>query len=414
VTRVLHTVGSLRHTAGGPARSVQGLVAALGAETDVTPCLLSFTPGDQAWLPGVQHFQAARSGGYRGALMAARALIDHARPDLIHIHGIWSAGSHASAVCARQRAIPYCIAPRGMLEPWALNIRRWKKRLALWLYQRRDLRGASLLHATSAAEAAQFARLGFRQACIVSPNGVNVPARMPPQATRHDGRRRVLFLSRIHPKKGLLELVAAWAEIKAGENNAPAGAPRWLLEIAGTDADDYQRVVRKEVAMRGLSQSVVFSGPLDDERKWESYRRADIFVLPTRSENFGIVVAEALYAGVPVITTRGAPWAELEGSGKAATGRCGWWIENGVVPLTKALRQAMSLSDEERHAMGRQGRALVENAYVWPPLAREMAQAYRETIVRAREATPRWFPQRRTGKDNRGAASRGNIEEKTP
>jgi glycosyltransferase involved in cell wall biosynthesis len=340
----------------------------------------------------VSRFIHAEKAGYWGALRAVESAILSIRPDLIHIHAIWSLSSHAAAVCARRHGIPYVVAPRGMLEPWTLNSKRWKKRLALWLYQRRDLKLAALLHATAESESEQFRKLGFSQPVIVSANGVNAPGVLPERKFRGAGCRRLLFVSRIHYKKGLLVLVEAWARLRPSN---------WVLEIVGTDADGYQKVVERAVEQKGVADSVVFVGPLDDEKKWEAYRRADLFVLPTYSENFGIVVAEALFAEVPVITTKGTPWQELLGlygvnASRAASlsclsastssrsalpvsdsGRCGWWIDTGVDPLVEALEEAMALSDEERRQMGLNGRALVEQKYTWPAIALQMKSGYK-------------------------------------
>lgn len=180
--------------------------------------------------------------------------------------------------------------------------------------------------------------------------------RIPP-----DQPRVALFLSRVHPKKGLLELVRAWAQA------APQG---WRLRIAGPDEGGHWAEVARELERLGLGAAVEYLGPVVGEAKAVLYRQADLFVLPTFSENFGLVVAEALTYGVPVITTRGAPWADLETYG------CGWWIDTGVAPLVAALRQALALSDAERQAMGARGRDYVQR-YDWDRIAAETLALYR-------------------------------------
>jgi glycosyltransferase involved in cell wall biosynthesis len=290
-----------------------------------------------------------------------------------------------------------------MLEPWSLNAKKWKKRFAMWLYQRGDLKHAAALHATAESEAEQFRKLGFRQPIIVSPNGVDLPETMPARTTRKDGKKTILFLSRIHPKKGLMELVEAWHllqprsgrndECKNGNQNGTGRISSrtnelldWHVEYAGPDYGGHLHAVQKRIKELGVEDDFTYLGDLGDEEKWNAYRRADVFVLPTYSENFGIVVAEALAAGAPVITTRGAPWSELEGTCgdtvaasrrvKAECGRCGWWIDIGVEPLAEALKEAMGLSDDERRAMGENGRKLVEVKYTWPAIAEQMKAAY--------------------------------------
>jgi len=250
-----------------------------------------------------------------------------------------------------------------MLEPWALGHKVWKKRVGMALFQRNDLDAARVLIATSSQECESIRKLGLRQPVAVIPNGVDlaVPQRVGNEPPRRPERvRSVLFLSRIHPKKGLLNLMHAWARL------APRG---WHLRIAGPDEGGHLAEVMALAQRLGIAASVDHVGEVDGERKSETYRDADVFVLPTFSENFGVVVAEALAHGLPVITTRGAPWADLE------TERCGWWIDIGVEPLVDALRTAMALGDEDRRAMGERAREHVRR-YDWTAIARDTVAVY--------------------------------------
>ena len=265
-----------------------------------------------------------------------------AHPALVHSHGVWHPANHWAAQAARAWGVPLIIHPRGMLEPWALGQKPLKKRLALALFQRRDLESARAFVATSEMECEGLRRFGLKQPVAVIPNGVDFDDAAASDlggARRQDGERIALFLSRVHPKKGVLELVQAWGQV------APAG---WRLRIAGPDEGGHWGQVERLVRQLGLGARVEYLGPVEGARKAALYREADLFVLPTFSENFGVVVAEALAHGLPVITTRGAPWADLETYG------CGWWIEVGVEPLVVALREAMALT---RRAAGRDGGA---------------------------------------------------------
>jgi len=300
------------------------------------------------------------------------------KPDIVHLHGLWSFALHRCAAICRRWHVPYVIAPRGMLEPWSLRQKWLKKRIARWLYQDRDLKCAAALHATAESEAEQFRKLGFKNPIIVSPNGVNVPAIplsslvLRPTSPCGNALRRVLFVSRMHPKKGVLELVEAWNTIKHQTLNIKHQT--WMCELVYTVNGDFEREYEAKVKARvkelGLEDQFVFTGALNDDEKWKAYGRADLFVLPTYSENFGIVVAEALWAGVPVITTKGTPWHELEEH------QCGWWIDTGVEPLVKALEAAMALSDVERREMGERGRKLVEKKYTWDAVVKAMVKGY--------------------------------------
>lgn len=332
---IWHTVNSLDPSHGGPSRTVPSLVQALQA----VGCPARLAVWDQG----------------RPAAPVA--------PTLLHDHGLWRPSNHAAVGAARRAGVPLVISPRGMLEPWALRHRRWKKRAAWVLYQRRDLRHAAVLHVTSEGEAESVRRLGLRNPLAVIPNGVDLPDAQPPPPRKE--LRRALFLSRFHPKKGLPLLIEAWAQVQP---------PGWELVLAGPDEGGHQAAVEAQARQRGLNGSVRFAGPVEDNDKWALYRSADLFVLPTHSENFGLVVAEALAAGVPVITTRGAPWAALE------THRCGWWTDIGATPLATALREAIALPDEARQEAGRRGRRYVEANLSWTHVARQMVAVYEWTM----------------------------------
>ena len=184
--------------------------------------------------------------------------------------------------------------------------------------------------------------------------------------------RRILFVSRMHPKKGVMELVEAWNKlVVSGQLLVASG---WVCELVYTVSGDlereYEAKVRARVNELGLQDQFIFTGALNDEEKWAAYARADLFVLPTYSENFGIVVAEALWAGVPVITTKGTPWTELESV------NCGKWIDIGIVQLAAALQECMAMSDDERRQMGERGRRLVEENYTWGAVVKAMVKGY--------------------------------------
>lgn len=342
------TVESLSPESGGPAQTVSALASHLVTMgVDVT--LLSNSQYERGQERGV---------GFYGAL---RDHIEREQRLIVHDNGIWLPSNHQAVRCATKYASPLVISPRGMLEPWALRQRKWKKRLAWWLYQCRDLRRAAVLHATADQEAVHIRRLGLGRPIAVIPNGVELPQWSGCNIAQTTPMRTAVFLSRIHPKKGLLNLVQAWKRI----------SPRdWRVVIAGPDEGGHEAVVRAAVRSAGLDGIFEFAGPAYGNKKWELLRNADLFILPTFSENFGVVVAEALAVGVPVITTKGAPWELLEKRG------CGWWVEIGVEPLARALDEATKAGDAGRRVMGERGRALVEERFTWPRVAEQMKRVY--------------------------------------
>lgn len=369
---VAHVVPGLHPRSGGPSRTVVQLTDALANQPEVAVTLLSQSLAGEPAVPSkvaeVDRRLAVSlsSPALRLALPIRREIsrvLRSRRPSVLHSHGLWAPASHWASRAARRHGIPLVIHPRGMLEPWALGHKAWKKRIGMTLFQRNDLDAARVLVATSSQEYESIRQLGLRQPVAVIPNGVDLAVsqgaddelpRWP------DGVRSVLFLSRIHPKKGLLNLMHAWARL------APRG---WRLRMAGPDEGGHLAEVMALSERLGIAESVEFVGEVDGERKSETYRDADVFVLPTFSENFGVVVTEALAHGLPVITTRGAPWADLEAE------RCGWWIDIGVEPLVDALREAMALGDDERRAMGERGREYVRR-YDWSAIARDTVAVY--------------------------------------
>lgn len=330
-----------------------------------------------------------------------------ARPDVIHAHGLWIRSTHRSIAYAHKYGIPCVISPHGMLNTWALQNGKYKKLIAMFLYQWRDLKHATLFHATAPSEYENIRRLGFKQPVMIAPLGVNVPPEMPGE--RNNNPKIALFLSRVHPVKGLINLVVAWARIK------PVG---WKLVIAGPNEDGHAAVVFAKAHALGIDHDIEIVGPVYGAEKDALYEKADLFVLPTYSENFGAVIAESLSYGVPVITTKGAPWSDLvgktdrgvaphcrsdlaereiagcldENTGRLSSdannvlservseleysGRAGWWIDIGVEPLVDALHEAIGLMDCERYQMGINGRALVESKYTWPAVALQMKASY--------------------------------------
>ena len=367
--RVVHTVATLHPDAGGPSRTVSKTCAGLARQgldvslvtTDAGGREAAMVPGDEAetrFVPSDPFWR--RPGRFRNAVaQEARGA------DLVHDHGVWLLTNRASALAARDAGCPLVLTTRGMLEPWALSHHGWKKTVAWHLYQQRILRQAALLHATSDMEADNLRALDLDAPIAVIPNGVPLPRSWKNGASGDgaaDAPRRALFLSRVHPKKGLLPLIDAWANVRPAE---------WELVIAGPSEGGHRAEVEERVDEHGLGDAVRFTGPIPDADKWDLYRASDLFVLPTFSENFGVVVAEALASGIPAITTTGAPWHELD------THDCGWWIDPGAAPLADALADATSRSDDDRCAMGRRGRALVEDQYSWDHVATQMAKAYR-------------------------------------
>ena len=367
--KVVFTVGSLDPVDGGPSRTVPALCESLlkaGVQAAIVTCAVDVRAGRPLLSVPVQEVR------YRNRLLRAvwgapfrRELNQCAREgraDIIHDNGLWLQTNHAAATVAGRLSLPLVVSPRGMLEPWSMTQGAVKKNLAWRAFQRGDLESAVLLHATSTMEADNLRQIGLRQPITIIPNGIQMDAIDDARTLRTGSRTRIaLFLSRIHPKKGLFDLVAAWARLR------PAG---WRVVVAGPDEGGHKAAVIAAARDAGVGDLFDFVGAVEGERKRQLFHDADLFVLPTASENFGVVVAEALAAGLPVVTTKGTPWNELETEG------CGWWTSLGVDPLVDALQVATTLSDGERAAMGVRGRRWVGERFGWARIGEEMRAVY--------------------------------------
>lgn len=279
--------------------------------------------------------------------------------DIVHNHGLWLLPNLYAYQVARNKRIRFVVSPRGMLSSWALAHSKWKKRLVWHWKQQRALGAAACFHATAESELEDIRRLGFSAPVAVIPNGVDVPKaqRKPSQ-----GLRRLLFLARIHKKKGVDILLNAWRRLEERH-------PHWELTIAGPDDGGYLDGMKQLAAALQLRR-VEFTGPVYGEQKSSLLQSSDLYVLPTHSENFGMTVAEALAHGVPAVVTKGAPWQGLEDH------RCGWWIDLSVDSLAACLDQAMRKGDRELRAMGERGRTWMLRQYSWSSVAEKMERTY--------------------------------------
>jgi glycosyltransferase involved in cell wall biosynthesis len=365
--KVLLTSTSLLPDYGGPAFSVSRLAVALadaGAEVG-----LWASDGSAANTPLVP----ATSSVLRLNGTDSEALDRFGDPDILHDNGIWLRHNHRLAAFAEKGGISRVVSTRGMIEPWALNHKGLKKKIAWRLYQRHDLKQALCHIATGEAEARSLQDLGLGVPIAIVPNGVDVPEERPfsialesEKACRNGRKRTALFLGRIYPIKGLPMLIEAWARVR------PDG---WLLRIAGPDEAGHQKQVERAVSAAGLGEVVSFTGPIEPQMRTPAFRDADLFVLPTHSESFGLVVAEALAHSLPVLTTAAAPWSILRERG------CGWSVAATVDGITEGLCQATVLDSETLRDMGKKGRALVVEKLSWKRIADLMLTTYEGVLA---------------------------------
>jgi glycosyltransferase involved in cell wall biosynthesis len=365
--KLLQLVTSVAEEAAGPSYSVPSLARALGRQGDEVE-LLSLLGEPLPATIGFSHRVFPRAPRlprlWRSpALLAALGRAAQGA-DVLHSHGLWAMPNVYPGWVARGSRVPLVISPRGTLSPWALNHSRWRKKVFWALAQGRVVGAADCLHATAESEYLDLRRLGLRQPVCVVPNGVDVSPLLEARVAAPRGvPRSIVYVGRLHVKKGIDLLLRAWAVV------AP-GLPDWRLRIVGPDDGGCEAPLRRLAASLAAPR-VTFEGAVYGAAKQALYREASLHVLASHSENFGMTVAEALANGTPVITTRATPWSGLVSEG------CGWWIDIGVEPLVEALRAATSAGAEALQERGERGRRWMLRDFSWDRVARDMAAVYR-------------------------------------
>jgi glycosyltransferase involved in cell wall biosynthesis len=386
--RVIHTVGGIAERLGGPSRTVTSLCSSIGRLDGSVDLVAGVdrSSNDRLIRPDancvnlrlVDGRRFGRIQFYPGVLRTLTRMLDEqAQPTLIHDHGVWGHTNVAAWQAARSRGVPYVLSPRGMLEPWALEFKARKKKFAWLLYQQRIVASAAAVVATSEQECENVKRLFPKLPVAIIPNGVDLPVAADVSSARTPDLSggTVLFMSRIHPKKNLTGLLHAWKLLTPGVNSG------WRLVIAGPDEAGHGQEVAALVRELGLQDSVGLIGSVGEDSKAAVYQSADVFVLPSFSENFGVVVAEALAYGLPVIATTGTPWQELPRRG------CGWWVGPDPESLAGALAQAMGRTFEERRAMGAVGRTYAQQQFSWDGIGASTMVLY-EWLLSGRASQP--------------------------
>jgi poly(glycerol-phosphate) alpha-glucosyltransferase len=290
-------------------------------------------------------------------------------PAIVHSHGLWMYPGWAARKAAAENHCQLLVSPHGMLEPWALARSNWKKKLAGYLFEYKNLGKADCLHALCLPEAENFRRCGLKNPIAVIPNGVDLDEPAPftgmifEKFPEIKDRRRILFLSRLHPKKGLGNLLQAWKKLSSGFKD-------WQLLIAGSGDPAYENELK--IFSKDLlpDNSCVFVGQVQGENKKQILAAGDVFVLPSFSEGFSMAILEAAAAGLPVLLTPQCNFPELARANAAIE------ISTDAAGIEKGLRQILELKHEQRKAMGQNGRELIKKSYTWPAISEEMCRVY--------------------------------------
>lgn len=291
------------------------------------------------------------------------------RPNIIHMQGIYFFSSFINYFYSTLFKVPYLISPRGMLDPWILNNSVYKKKIAFFFYENKHIRNASCLHALCLSEYVSIREFGVKTPIAIVPNGVSIPddrdlTDFEVPVWKQDGRKVLLFLSRIHPKKGLDNLINAWFEL--GEEGK-----LWKIVIAGeSNSISYMNLLEDLVRSLNLTDDIIFIGPQFHEKKDIAFRFADAFILPSYSEGMPMAVLEAWSYKLPVLMTSECNIPLGFESGAALE------IEPDVKNIAEVVTRFFDLSHSEQETIGMLGYQLVLDNYTWTEISAQMTELY--------------------------------------
>jgi glycosyltransferase involved in cell wall biosynthesis len=385
--KILHVIPSISPKLGGPSQAVINLVKTLrnlGIEAEIVTTndnsdTLLDVPIHQkveyqevpVWF--LPRFEPSLKEFIFSAALT-RWLWKYIREyDLIHNHYLFSYAPTCAAALARYYKIPYIVRPIGQLTPWALSQSKLKKQIYTFLIERSNLNQAAAIHCTSWEEANHVRNFGINTIKFISPLGVEQPPSIPEAKQKiqitykiNQNKTIILFLSRIHLKKRLDLLIYALSQLPKN---------KFHLIIAGTGNKDYTSHIRRTIIELGLTSNISWAGFVTGESKDLLLQGSDIFVLPSFSENFGIAIAEAMAAGLPVVLTPG-----IQISNEVTKAQAGLVVEGEVESLSDAIAQLLT-SPNLRTQMGNNGKQLVRQRYCWNVIAQQLIEHY-STIVR--------------------------------
>lgn len=354
---------SINKKYGGPSYTVPALCQALH-DINVRNELLFLGPGaiDQQYTFqafGYSFFGPRKVGFSPG--MNKYLLSKVTDDDIVHIHGLWMMANISPGKIAKSKKAKLILTPRGMLADWSLKQSSIKKKIVGALGQNSVIHGADCIHATAESEYEDIRSFGYKGPVAIIPNGVNIP-KLNNKNKENKRIRKVVFLSRIHIKKGVEILIEAWSKISDK-------FPDVELIICGPGDKPYLNKIIEKIS-ENKKHRIKYIEPVYGSDKDDFLQDASIFVLPTFNENFGVVVAEALSNSVPVIVSTGAPWKEV------ISEKCGWWVDNTSEAMSIAIANALSLSDESLETMGASGREWVEKDFSWFSIGKKMQYTY--------------------------------------
>lgn len=377
---VFHLIENLDDSYGGPAKSVPYLAKNL-LELNVQCSLLSIKYHENEKNEVIEEnklnwlsfsFNWAKKIRYSKELRCYMTDVLKVEKNVIlHTHNLWNYIPYLTFSLSKKLNIPYIIAVRGSLYPWSISQSSFQKKIAWKIFQKKALNNAACVHVTEKNELKVVRDLGVTSPIALVPNGINLNEfknmNSKTIAKKNLGlkieKNYILFLSRIHSKKGLEYLVESWISLAKFY-------PNWDLLIAGPVCDVlYYKNIENRIINNNLNKRILFMGMMSGEKRIDCFSASSLFVLPSHTENFGISIAEAMAAKIPVITTQGTPWQEI------VKYDAGWWVELNEKNIHDALVAALSSSDGELERKGLNGFNLIQK-YEWKYQAQKMKEVY--------------------------------------
>lgn len=363
--KIIHYIPSIDRTAGGTSTYMQVLAKGLGELVEVH--IITHASKNPLAMENCTVHYVPEYNPFKGSWRKrVTEMMEEVRPDIVHVNCCWMPACAAVQRIAQKYGYKVVLTPHGMLEPWIIKRHYWTRKVpALLLYQKAAVRKADCIQSTAESERDNLLKLGYNSNIKVVKLGIDADGIEMKKSWKKT--RQILFLSRVHVKKGINFLIEAAAVLRSELQG-------YKILVAGEGDADYVAEMKRMIADNGLQDIVQLVGGVYGDEKWRLFQASDFFVLPTHSENFGLAIAESLASGTPVITTVGTPWNDLNATDSGA------WIEIGTQPLTDTLRKFLALSDDELEAMGRNGRRLIEEKYSAHVMAKEMMEVY-ETLI---------------------------------
>lgn len=383
--KLLIVVPALGSIYGGPSKSVVELAQALGKHVSVDLVTTNANGSEvldvalNTWQPKtnyrVQYFSYWGWGDYKLSLSLTQWLFKHITDyDLVNTNAIFSLTNLPAYWACQQHKIPYVVIPRGMLEPWALSYKAWKKRIYYTLLEKPALENAKLIQMLASTEAEQIKPLNLKTPVTIAPNGIHRqdfeqlsnPELFYQKFPDTRNKTLILFLGRIDPKKGLDLLATVFGKIHAQFSQTH-------LIVAGPDNIGFLPTAKDYFAKAGCLENVTFTGMLTGSLKYAVLAAANIYVAPSYSEGFSMSVLEGMASGLPCVITTGCNFPE------AAKANAAYVVDIDADAIADALTKCLQYP-QQAEEMGTRARQLIFEQYTWDSIAEKMIQVYTAII----------------------------------